>query len=180
MDSIHKSYNNNNDNNKINEDRIKINREFLQNFQKGARNKRIAHECEKLYEQYPNLVLSNNSNQIEMVITEGKEKFGFIFTDTYPFRAPQIYYNGESYLDLLKIKTKFEKNMLKKYKNKECLCCESYYCIDNWSPSLTLKVVIDEIKSIVQLKKTIIKLYLVNKIKDKYLIDDIDINSYFI
>jgi ubiquitin-protein ligase len=166
--------------NEAKEDIIKSNRDFLQNFQKGARNKRIAHECEKLYDRYPNLVLSNNLNQIEMVITEGKSKYGFIFTDTYPFNPPKIYYNGEPYLELLKLKTKFEKTMLKKYKNKECLCCDSYYCSENWTPALRLNVVIDEIKEIVQFKKTIIKVFLANKIKDQYLIDDIDINSYLI
>ena len=170
----------NNNNSKLKEDNIKQNKEFLQNFQKGARNKRIAHECEILYDQYPNLVLSNNSNQLEMVITEGNQKYSFIFTDTYPFNPPKIYYNGEPYLELLKLKTTFEKRMLKKYQNKECLCCDSYYCSENWTPALRLHMVIDEIKKIVQFKRTIAKIFLANKIKDKYLIDDIDINSYLI
>jgi hypothetical protein len=39
---------------------------------------------------------------------------------------------------------------------------------------------IDEIKSIVQLKKNIVQILLADKIKEKYLIDDIDINSYLI
>ncbi len=176
MESIDKAY----DNSKVKEDNIKKNTEFLQNFQKGARNKRVAHECEILYEKYPNLTLSNNSNQLEMLITEGKEKYGFIFTNTYPFTAPRIYYNGEPYLELLKVKTNFEKSMLKKYKNKECLCCDSYYCSENWTPALRLNVVIDEIKEIVKFRRTIVKIFLANKIKDKYLINDIDINSYLI
>jgi len=41
-------------------------------------------------------------------------------------------------------------------------------------------MVIDEIKAIMQFRKTIIKVFLANKIKNKYLIDDIDINSYLI
>ena len=157
----------------------KSNDVFLQQF-RGARIRRIARECSNLYEHFPNVVLSSISDKIEMVVTEGKEKYGFIFNNGYPFTAPQIYYNGESYLELLKINDKEEKNVLRKYRNTECLCCDSYYCNDNWSPSLTLKNIIDEIKEIVEFKKTIIHILLAEKIKKKYLIDDIDINSYLI
>ena len=157
----------------------KSNDAFLQQF-RGARIRRISRECSNLYEHFSNVVLSNNSDKIEMIITEDNTKYGFIFNNGYPFTAPQIYYNGESYLELLKINDKEEKNALKKYRNKDCLCCDSYYCNDNWSPSLTLKIIIDEIKEIVHLKKTIIHILLADKIKKKYLIDDIDINSYLI
>jgi hypothetical protein len=115
-----------------------------------------------------------------MVITEGNSKYGFIFNNGYPFTAPQIYYNGESYLELLKINDKEEKNVLRKYRNKDCLCCDSYYCRDNWAPSLTLKIIIDEINEIIEFKKTIIHILLADKITKKYLIDDIDIKSYLI
>ena len=162
-----------------NQDIIKTNDVFLQQF-RGARIKRISRECNNLYDKFPNVVLSSISDKIEMVVTEGKEKYGFIFNNGYPFTAPQIYYNGESYLELLKINDKEEKNVLRKYRNKDCLCCDSYYCNDNWSPSLTLKNIIDEIKEIVEFKKTIIHILLAEKIKKKYLIDDIDINSYLI
>ncbi len=155
------------------------NKNLLSQF-KGVYIKRIIRDCESLYEIYPNLVLSNNSDKIEMIITEGKEKYGFVFNNTYPFTPPKIYYNGESYMELLRINDKCERNILRKYRNKECLCCDSYDCYDNWKPLLTLKIIIDEIKEIVQLKKTIVHVLLAEKIKKKYLIDDIDIISYLI
>jgi len=155
------------------------NKKLLSQF-KGVYIKRITRDCESLYEIYPNLVLSNNSNKIEMIITEGKERFGFIFNESYPFTPPKIYYNGESYMELLRINDKGERNILRKYRNKECLCCDSYDCYDNWKPLLTLKIIIDEIKENVQLKKTLVHILLADKIKKKYLIDDIDINSYLI
>ena len=154
--------------------------EFLRQFGKGAQTKRIANDCKKLYEKYPNFLLSNNSGKIGLIVIENEENYSFIFNNTYPFTAPQIYYNGKSYLELLRINDMDERKILRKYKNKECLCCDSYYCSDNWSPSLNLIIIIDEIKSIVQLKKNIVHILLANKIKDKYLIDDIDINSYLI
>jgi hypothetical protein len=54
------------------------------------------------------------------------------------------------------------------------------YIIEDIYPGSNLNKSPDEIKSIVKFKKTIIKVFLANKIKDKYLIDDIDINSYLI
>ena len=105
---------------------------------------------------------------------------GFNFKPTYPFQPPQIYYNGNSYLNLLRITDKDERSIVRKYKNKDCLCCDSYDCFDNWSPSINLTSIIDEIKSIVKFKKAIVHILLADKIKSKYLIDDIDINSYLI
>lgn len=154
--------------------------EFFQKFGKGVSNRRIASDCKNLYEKYPNFTLSNNSGKVELIVTENEEKYGFVFNSSYPFKPPQIYYNGKSYLDLLRITNNDERNIVRKYKKKDCLCCDSYDCFDNWSPSINLISIIDEIKSIVQFKKTIVKILLVDKIKDKYLIDDIDINSYLI
>ena len=154
--------------------------EFFQKFGKGVSGRRIANDCKKLYEKYPNLVLSNNSGNVELIVTENEEKYGFIFKNTYPFQPPKIYYNGKSYLDLLRITDNDERRIVRKYKNKDCLCCDSYECFDNWSPSINLTSIIDEIKSIVQFKKLIVHILLADKIKEKYLIDDIDINSYLI
>jgi hypothetical protein len=154
--------------------------EFFQKNIKCVSNRRIAIDCKKLYEKYPNFILSNNSGNVELIVTENEENYGFVFDICYPFKPPKIYYNGESYLDLLRINNKEEKNVLKKYRNKDCLCCDSYYCHDNWSPAINLLIIIDEIKEIVKLKKTIIHILLADKIKKKYLIDDIDINSYLI
>ena len=170
--------------NKSQDDRISSNKEFLQHFKKSAQTRRIAHECEKLYEYYPNLVLSYNSDKIELVVTETidntKHNYGFTFSNTYPFTAPQIYYNGESYIELLKLKNKDEQNIVRKYKNKDCLCCDSYFCSNNWSPSLTLIIIIGEIKNIIKFKRDIMNILFADKLKKKYLIDDIDINSYLI
>ena len=154
--------------------------EFFQKFGKGVSSRRIANDCKNLYEKYPNFVLSNNSGNVELIVTENEEKYGFIFNSSYPFKPPQIYYNGKSYLELLRINDNDERKILRKYKKKECFCCDSYDCFDNWAPSINLTNIIDEIKSIVQFKKAIVHILLADKIKKKYLIDDIDINSYLI
>lgn len=146
--------------------------------------KRLTRECENLYLTYPNLSLNVISGKTELTITDNfinkKHKYKLVFKETYPFKPPDIYYNDETYLELLKLKNKEEKDIVKKLKNKDCLCCDSFYCNDNWSPSITLKSIVDEIREIVLFKKTINEIIIANKIKAKYLIDDIDINSYLI
>ena len=154
--------------------------EFFQKFGKGVSGRRIANDCKKIYEKYPNFVLSNNSGNVELIVIENEENYGFIFDRSYPFKPPKIYYNGKSYLDLLRITDNDERKIVRKYKKKDCLCCDSYDCSDNWSPSINLSSIVDEVKNIVKFKKAITHILLADKIKEKYLIDDIDINSYLI
>ena len=154
--------------------------EFFQKIGKGVSNRRIANDCKKIYEKYPNFVLSNDSGKVELIVNNNEENYGFIFNTSYPFQPPQIYYNGKSYLELLRITDNAERNILLKYKKRDCLCCESYNCQANWCPSIKLTNIIDEIQSIVQLRKAIVHILLADKIKEKYLIDDIDINSFLI
>ena len=89
--------------------------EFFQKFGKGVSCRRIAMECKNLYEKYSDFVLSNNSGNVELTVIENEEKYGFIFKNTYPFQPPKIYYNGEPYLDLLRITNNDER----KIRNKE-------------------------------------------------------------
>jgi len=165
-----------------NEDIIRTNLLLLENSNvySTSSKRRIKKECEMLYETYPDLVLSYNNKQIVMEITENKSKYKFIFTNSFPFLPPQIYYNGERYLEVLRLKSDFQKKLVKKHKNKDCLCCESYSCTDNWAPSVRLLDVIAEVKSNIKFKKTMLNVLFAEKIKRKYLIDDIDINSYLI
>jgi hypothetical protein len=83
-------------------------------------------------------------------------------------------------LEFLRLKCDFQKKIVKTYKNKDCLCCDSYSCDGNWAPSIKLLDVIQEIKSNVEFKRSMVNVWLADKIKRKYLIADIDINSYLI
>ena len=168
---------------KLQEDKFKLDQLILENslvYTKSS-TRRIKKECELLCEMYPDIqLLCNNSKQIEMVVTENKNKYRFVFNTYYPFKPPVIYYNGESYLEVLRLKCNFQKKLVKKYKNRDCLCCDSYSCHDNWAPSVKIIDVIEEIKSNVNFKKLILKVLMAEKIKLKYIIDDIDINSYLL
>ena len=140
--------------------------------------RRIKKEFDFLYKIYPNILLSCNSKGYIDMTVSGKYKF--VFNNFFPFKPPQIYYNGEPYLEILRLKGDFQKKLVKKYKNKDCLCCESYCCDGNWAPSIKLLDVIEEIKSNVEFKRSMVNVLLAEKIKRKYLIADIDINSFLI
>ena len=143
--------------------------------------RRIKKECVLLCETYDNLVLSCiNSLNIELTIIENTSKYTFVFNNFFPFHPPHIYYNGEPYLEFLRLKCDFQKKLVKTYKNKDCLCCDSYSCDGNWAPSIRLLDVIQEIKSNVEFKRSMVNILLADAIKRKYLIADIDINSYLI
>ena len=142
---------------------------------------RIKKECALLCKTYDNLFLSCVSSiKIELTIIENTSKYTFILNNFFPFRPPQIYYNGEPYLEFLRLKCDFQKKLVKTYKKKDCLCCDSYSCDGNWAPSIKLLDVIQEIKSIVDFKRSMVNVLLADKIKRKYLIADIDINSFLI
>ena len=133
---------------------------FLENLDafSTSSKRRIKKECELLSKTYDNLVFNNS----------------------FPFHPPQIYYNGEPYWEILRLKFDFQKKLVKTYKKKDCLCCDSYSCNGNWAPSITLLDVIQEIKSNVEFKRSMVNVLLADAIKRKYLIADIDINSYLI
>ena len=80
-----------------------------------------------------------------------------------------------SYLYYLNSKSQEFKTKLLKYKKIRCLCCHTILCNDNWSPAYTMKHVIDEVEIFKNIFSDISKIVMIDVIKKKYLIKDIDI-----
>lgn len=99
-------------------------------------------------------------------------------TDSYPFRVPKIKVNSFEYIEFLKIRTPTFQHLLKKIKGLNCLCCNSYLCSDRWTPALKFINIIEEIQTFRKYKRDIINKLYANKIKEKYLISDIDLDSW--
>ena len=99
-------------------------------------------------------------------------------TDSYPFRVPKIKVNSSEYSEFLSIRTLTFQHLLKKIKGIACLCCNSYLCSDRWSPALKFSNIIEEIRIFRKYKRAIINKFYADKIKDKYLISDIDLDSW--
>ena len=144
-------------------------------------NRRLKREFEGLIDLY-DITNVEYTNKGEFSLTIKKKdnntSFCFIFPNTYPFTPPTIKINNKSYYDFLNLKT-VRFNMVVKYlKGYNCLCCQSLLCRDHWSPAFTIKKLLDEFDEYKLLKISIIKKLLTDKIKEKYLIQDIDLDSW--
>ena len=112
---------------------------------------------------------------IEFKNFKDDKNYEFVITDMYPFKPPKLYINNKSISFYHKIRNlEFAKD-LKKYTAIECFCCETILCDDRWSPGLTFNDVIDDIKKYHDACRQVVIHVIVNIIKRKYLIDDINI-----
>jgi len=150
----------------------------------GGVKKRINNECINiLYKKYSDVFITvDNVNSIINVaiyeiIDEKRNKYSFNVNADYPFRPPKIFLNNHIYSSLLRV-NEFEKKLLNKLKGINCLCCNTYNCSDNWSPSHTIDKIITEMKDIKQFKRNAINKLMADKIKLRYLIHDIDLDCY--
>jgi len=101
--------------------------------------------------------------------------YKIIMSNNYPFNPPKLYVNGKSILFYHKIiNFQFNKS-LKKYIGINCFCCESILCDNNWGPSLTFTSILDELNIYKDVRHQILIRIILDVIKRKYLIDDINI-----
>ena len=145
--------------------------------------RRIKKELQDLYNFYNDIEVDIIDDKLTVIITEvidnKNHKYSFLITTNYPFEPPKIFYQNKTYLDYLKINyTRKEFLFLKKVSGQDCFCCHSYNCRNNWSPAITLKKIIEEIYRIKKIKRDMINKICADIIKKKYLIQDIDLDSW--
>jgi ubiquitin-protein ligase len=145
--------------------------------------KRISREIIILEEKHLSLFFyidDKNSLPVIMIIDEKFKNdniYSIIFNNNYPFVAPIVKINFKSYYHFLKL-NKLSLQILKKIHYKDCLCCDSILCSNNWGPTYTINNVIKEIRKNKSYKRDIIYKILINKVKNKYLIEDINLESW--
>lgn len=146
---------------------------------------RIRNEYKELSKKYKNIkiVWNEELNNVDVEINElvndnNMEKFTFTVDRNYPFHSPKFHFNNEPYSQYLKLPSQRFSELLKKFINKTCLCCSSLACKYNWSPAVKLRMFIDELYKIRQYKRNIVYKLLADQVKDKYLIDDVDLDSF--
>ena len=146
---------------------------------------RIRNEYKELSKKYENIKIlwddetKNVLIEIQDIIKDDeKDIFKFIVVEDYPFHSPNFYYNNKPYSHYLGIPSQRFSELLNKFVNKTCLCCSSLACKYNWSPGVKLKMFIDELNKLRQYKRNIVHKILADKVKDKYLIDDVDLDSF--
>jgi len=143
------------------------------------------------YNELMNLYVNSNKYDIfihyDPIITNvtvtiiqklNNDEYTFIVDRTYPFYPPRFYFNNQPYSYYLKMPSQKFSEYLKKFTNNSCLCCSSLSCKYNWSPAIKLRMFIEELNKIRQHKRNIVYKLLAEQIKYKYLIDDVDLDSF--
>lgn len=166
-------------------DLIENNNLKLEGLNINCASKRLKREFNSMYKLYDEVFIEliPNSNEFNVIVYEfidnKKVCYKFVIGINYPFNAPNIFLNNRTYRNFLFSKTSYEVIHLKKLKGINCICCNSLTCRDNWSPRYTLTDIIDEIKYYKKIKKDLVLKIIMDIIKRKYLIDDIDLSSWF-
>lgn len=106
------------------------------------------------------------------------KNYRFFISNSYPFIPPKIELQYKSYWNYLKIYSYDFKELLYKYKGITCFCCYTKTCINNWSPLVTIVDIINESIENYNICLEISHRVIINVIKRKYLIDDIDIITW--
>lgn len=165
---------------------IQRNNGILSQFKIDSVKRRLKKELEKMYTSYNHIDIETSDLTIDEikihiyeVIANEFHRYSFIIKRNYPFIPPIIFYQGRPYSEFLKLQyTKTENAIFKQVTGQNCFCCYSVNCMDNWRPGITLKHIIDEIHTIKRKKRDIINKIIADKIKQKYLIDDIDLDQW--
>lgn len=159
---------------------IELNNQQLEKINIRGIKSRIKNDCNVLYKDYEVLIDVIERGEITIYVVEhirnynsktnktSQRTYKFILTTNYPFHPPKIFVNEQPYANLLRIQGDYQKDMVKKMRGQDCLCCHSLNCSVNWSPAIKLHRIIDEIKDTIKFKRDIINLLLADKIKKKY------------
>ena len=156
--------------------------DVLESIQPISLRKRIKGEFYRMGSLYDNIYVIKEDSKIIFVIektykNEKKIIYKFLISNHYPFLPPDLYINNKKYGQYLKCPNKFL-NVLKYIRGIDCFCCSSCICDGNWTPSMTLKYIIEESEYNTNTKHNIMIKIFLDQIKDQYLISDIDLDSW--
>ena len=108
----------------------------------------------------------------------------FQFGNEYPFIQPSVLLQrkdtGETiyYKKTLYFASKTMSDILFNQFNIRCLCCKSVTCGEQWSPIRHFDFILNEIDEFFKIKNRIIEKLHALKVKQRYLIDDINIQEW--
>jgi ubiquitin-protein ligase len=158
---------------------------ILDSFQAKHIARRVKREYSQLILAYANIDIEiNDDKQVTIKIQKKSDLNGqlntnhFILSSHYPFHPPKIFVNNKPYNKFLTLaSTRFTK-IFHYINGPKCMCCSSLMLSHNWSPALTIENILKEIEIIRLYKYEIVIKILADNIKNKYLIMDIDLDSY--
>jgi hypothetical protein len=139
--------------------------------------KRIQRECQSMQYDYDEIVVGYTDTTFISFQRKNNTYF-FKISANYPFQKPELYINGLDLKYLYDLRTSRFKNLLKYVSGMNCLCCHSLLCKDNWSPSTLFERIISQMEYFKTIKYHIFLKIIADQIKVKYLISDIDLDSW--
>ena len=127
--------------------------------------KRIKREL-SLFDTIDTIVykLYMDKNLFVLEMTYKKKYLKVFFCKTYPFKPPYSIFVNDINIDTI-----YKKIMQKNNDIKECLCCKSLLCPNNWSANLTFRFnVLKEIDQLILYQHYYIYKRLLTQIINKY------------
>ena len=146
----------------------------------NALNRRLQYEYQYLSTKYDKceIIYSPDKSTLLLIVNHNNKTYNFDISANYPFVSPNLTINGKKYVDWFKIKTPYFNRFIKYISGIDCLCCASYLNRDNWSPSFTIDIIIKQSEEFINYKYLIFIKIILDKIKSKYLLNDIDLESW--
>ena len=108
----------------------------------------------------------------------------FQFVNEYPFIQPTVVLQRKDtnetiyYKNMLYSESKTMNDILFNQFNIRCLCCDSVTCGEHWSPIRHFDFILNEVSEFLQIKSRLIEKLHALKVKQRYLIDDINIQEW--
>jgi|APCry1669192522_1035417.scaffolds.fasta_scaffold00042_29 ubiquitin-protein ligase len=159
-----------------------LNSRQLTIIQKNIAKKRILNDINMIDTNLYSISVDVDHNNLTLIIFThkiNKQKYSIILNINYPFQPPIVKINDRLYKDFLIIHSIPTLNQLSLHYNIDCLCCRSITCLNNWTPIMGINHIISEIETYKNYRINIIYRLLSSKIKNKYLINDINLESWF-
>ena len=142
-------------------------------------NRRIKNECIRMRAKYDEISVEYTI-KCNIIVSISRKNNIYIFNipNYYPFTAPRLKINSIEQDSFFDLKTEKYKKLLKYVSGLECLCCDSYLCNNNWNPSITFDKIINQIEEYKTFKYNISIKIILDKVKEKYLNRDIELDSW--
>jgi ubiquitin-protein ligase len=150
----------------------------------GSMKKRLRNEYIKLKQTHKIVSIDIiNDNVVFQIMSNKNNYFRIFIPENYPFVPPtKVIINGISHNKFFNINSLRLKNMLKSVTNSkiECLCCVSYLCKSNWIPTICMEKLVTQFEEFKNIKKNMYTTILVDQIKLKYGIIDINLLEWLL
>lgn len=118
---------------------------------------------------------SLNEREFHLIMKTNGRLYTFRIPHNYPFHAPKFFLNNKPYSHYFKFKSSEFRDKFYKNQCKNCFCCQSILCCDNWGPHLNISKIIEEVNTLYNDCRKIVDTIIIDVIKRKYLIDDVNI-----